>query len=83
MPLISLTNIYIGNDSFGHHVACQMNKPSFIILIDSPKAYSDYSRNQLRIIPPNTDINEITHRSNLDPNSITVEMVIDKIRNFI
>ena len=60
-----------------------MNKPSFIIIIDTPKAYSDYSRNQFRIIPPNTDINKITHRSSLDPNSITVEMLTDKIKNFI
>ena len=80
---IYLSDIFIGNDSFGHHVACQMNKPSFIILIDSPKAYSDYSKNQFRIIPPDTDINKITHRSSLDPNSITVEMVMDEIRNFI
>ena len=80
---IYVSNIFIGNDSFGHHVACQMNKPSFIIIIDTPKAYSDYSRNQFRIIPPNTDINKITHRSSLDPNSITVEMLIDKIKNFI
>ena len=80
---VYLSDIFIGNDSFGHHVACQMNKPSFIILIDTPKAYSDYSKNQFRIIPPDTDINKITHRSSLDPNSITVEMVMDQIRNFI
>ena len=58
---VYLSDIFIGNDSFGHHVACQMNKPSFIILIDTPKAYSDYSKNQFRIIPPDTDINKITH----------------------
>ena len=80
---IYLSDIFIGNDSFGHHVACQMNKPSFIILIDTPKAYSDYSRNQFRIIPPNTDINKISHRSSLDPNLITVKMIIEKIRDFI
>ena len=80
---IYLSDIFVGNDSFGHHVACQMNKPSFIILIDTPKAYSDYSQNQFRIIPPNADINKITHSSSLDPNSITVEMVVDKIKDFI
>ena len=83
MYYIHNSNIFIGNDSFGHHVSCQMNKPSFIILLDSPKAYSDYSKNQNRIIPPNIDINEIIHGSNLDPNSITVEMVLDKIKKFI
>ena len=80
---IYLSDIFIGNDSFGHHVASQMNKPSFIILLDTPKAYSDYSKNQFRIIPPNININEITHDTALDPNSITVEMVINKIKNFI
>ena len=60
-----------------------MDKPSFVILLDSPKAYSDYSKNQFRIIPPNADISKITHGSNLDPNSITVEMIIDKVKSFI
>ena len=60
-----------------------MGKPSFIILLDSPKAYSDYSINQKRIIPPNIKIDNISHGSNLDPNSITVEMVLDKIKQFI
>ena len=83
MYYIYISDIFIGNDSFGHHVSCQMDKPSFIILLDSPKAYSDYSKNQNRIIPPNYDINKITHGSNLDPNSITVEMVLDKIKKFI
>ena len=60
-----------------------MNKPSFVILLDSPKAYSDYSKNQFRIIPPDIDINKITHGSNLDPKSISVEMIFNKIKNFI
>ena len=80
---IYCSNIFIGNDSFGHHVSSQMNKPSFVILLDTPKAYSDYSKNQKRIIPPNMDINEIDHGSKLNPNSITVEMVIKEIKNFI
>ena len=80
---IYCSDIFIGNDSFGHHVSCQMSKPSFVILLDTPKAYSDYSKNQKRIIPPNVDINKIDHGSNLNPNSITVEMIIQKIKSFI
>ena len=80
---IYCSDIFIGNDSFGHHVSSQMSKPSFVILLDSPKAYSDYSKNQKRIIPPNIDINQINHGSNLNPNSITVDMVLEKIKNFI
>ena len=60
-----------------------MEKPSFIIMLDTPRAYSDYSKNQFRIIPPNIDINEISHDSTLDPNLITTEMVLNKIRNFM
>ena len=73
--------MYIGNDSFGHHIACQMDKPCYIILLDSPKAYSDYSRNQNRIFPPNIDIEQIDHGSKLNPNSISVEMIIEKINH--
>ena len=80
---IYLSDIFIGNDSFGHHVSSQMNKPSFVILLDTPKAYSDYSKNQFRIIPPGADINKITHGSSFDPDSITVEMIINKVKNFI
>jgi ADP-heptose:LPS heptosyltransferase len=83
MYYIYLSDMFVGNDSFGHHIACQMNKPSFVILLDSPKAYSDYSKNQFRIIPPDIDINKITHGSNLDPKSISVEMIFNKIKNFI
>jgi hypothetical protein len=60
-----------------------MGKPSFIILLDTPRAYSDYSVNQNRILPPNINLDEITHDSKLDPNSITVEMILDKIKKFI
>ena len=80
---ISISDIYVGNDSFGHHVSCQMGKPSFIILLDTPRAYSDYSINQHRIIPPNLDLNNISHNSKLDPNTISVDHVFAKIKNFI
>ena len=77
---IASSDMYIGNDSFGHHIACQMNKPCFIILLDSPKAYSDYSINQNRILPLNVDIKDISHGSAFNPNSITVEMIIGRIK---
>ena len=83
MYYIYLSDIFIGNDSFGHHIACQMNKPCFIILLDTPRAYSDYSQNQYRLTPPDVDINEISHDSALDPNLITAEMIINKIKSFI
>ena len=78
---IASSEMYIGNDSFGHHIACQMNKPCYIILLDSPKAYSDYSINQNRIFPPDINIEDISHGSTLSPNSVTVEMLVKKIKN--
>jgi ADP-heptose:LPS heptosyltransferase len=83
MNYISICDIYIGNDSFGHHISSQMGKPSFIFLLDTPKAYSDYSINQHRIIPPEINLEDISHNSKLDPNLISIEMVLDKIKKFI
>tara|TARA_B100001057_G_C22854631_1_gene952246 strand:- start:1503 stop:2429 length:927 start_codon:yes stop_codon:yes gene_type:complete len=80
---VAISDLYIGNDSFGQHLSCQMGKPSFIILLDTPRAYSDYSVNQKRIIPPNKNLDEITHDSKLDPNTISVKLVINKIKDFI
>lgn len=80
---ISASSVYIGNDSFGHHIAAQRNIPSFIIMLDTPSAYTDYSINQNKILPPNINENEIDHDSNFNPNSITVDMVINKINKFI
>jgi ADP-heptose:LPS heptosyltransferase len=80
---ISASSIYIGNDSFGHHVAAQRNIPSFIIMLDTPRAYTDYSINQNKILPKNISENEIDHDSNFNPNSISVDMVLDKIKKFI
>lgn len=80
---ISASSVYIGNDSFGHHIAAQRNIPSFIIMLDTPRAYTDYSINQNKILPHNINENEIDHDSNLNPNSITIDMVIDKIKKFI
>tara|TARA_B110000003_G_C16607648_1_gene518164 strand:- start:585 stop:1523 length:939 start_codon:yes stop_codon:yes gene_type:complete len=83
IPLISICDLYIGNDSFGQHVAAQSQLPSFIIILDTPKAYSDYSKNQFRILPKGISEDNITHDSAYPPNSVTVDMVLDKIKNYI
>ena len=83
VPLISVCDLYIGNDSFGQHVAAQCQLPSFILIFDTPKAYSDYSKNQFRILPKDTNENDISHDSAYPANSISVGMVLDKIKNFI
>ncbi len=78
IPIISLCDIYIGNDSFGHHVSAQCSIPSLIIMLDTPKAYSDYSKNQFRILPPEVSIDNITHDSRISPDKIKVELVLEK-----
>jgi len=83
VPLISICDMYIGNDSFGQHVASQSSLPSFIIILDTPKAYSDYSANQYRILPKGIEENSITHDSAFPANSISVAMVLNKMKNFI
>jgi len=78
IPTMSLCDLYIGNDSFGHHVTSQCGIPSIIIMLDTPSAYSDYSNNQYRILPEGVNIKDINHNSVIDPNEIKVEKVYQK-----
>ena len=79
IPYLNSCDMYVGNDTFSHHITSQSKKPSIVILLNSPKAYSDYSIYHHRIIPDNIKIEEIDHNSNLDPNSVSVEKVLNKI----
>jgi len=83
VPLISQTNMYIGNDSFGHHITSQCGIPSIVIMLDTPKAYTDYSVKQLRVLPEGIKENDITHDSNFSPDSISVEKVIDRANSIL
>ncbi len=79
MPVLYLCDMYVGNDSFSHHVTSQSNKPSIVMLLNSPKAYSDYSVNHHRLIPDNAKIEELDHTSRYSSNSISIEKVFNKI----
>jgi len=79
IPIIASCNMYVGNDSFGHHITSQCGIPSLIIILDTPRAYSDYSKNQYRIIPEGADINMIEHDSAFNTSSIKVDQVYNKI----
>ena len=79
VPIISVCDMYIGNDSFGHHVSSQSSIPSLIIMLDTPRAYTDYSKNQFRILPNGVNENDISHDSNFSPDTIKVEKVSEKI----
>jgi ADP-heptose:LPS heptosyltransferase len=79
IPYLCASNMYVGNDSFGSHITSQTGKKSIVMLLDSPKAYTDYSQNYYRIIPDGFDIEQITHGTNANPNLITIEKVIQTI----
>ena len=79
MPIISQCDIYIGNDSFGHHIMSQSGKPCFIIMLDTPRAYTDYSINQYKILPDNIDADKIDHDTRINPDNITVDQVLNKV----
>ena len=83
VPIISVCDMYIGNDSFGHHVSSQSSLPSLIIMLDTPAAYTDYSKNQFRILPSGISIDEITHDSRISPNKISVDTVLEKALKFL
>ena len=83
IPIIASADIYIGNDSFGQHVACQSGKPAIILLLDTPSAYSEYSKNQHQIIPEGISIQDITHDSAFEPNKIKVETVLNKTLSYL
>ena len=80
IPLLASCNMYVGNDSFGHHITSQSNIPSIVIILDTPKAYTDYSVNQYRILPEGVSHDEVGHGSNFNPNQISVDTVIGKIK---
>ena len=79
VPYLCASDMYVGNDSFGSHIISQSGKKSIVFLLDSPKAYTDYSKNYFRIIPEGYKIEEINHGTNANPNLISVNEVIENI----
>ena len=82
IPYLCASDMYVGNDSFGSHITSQSGKKSIVMLLDAPRAYTDYSKNYHRMVPKGFNIDEITHGTNADPNLITVEEVIKTINQF-
>jgi len=81
IPFLCSANLYVGNDSFGSHITAQSGIKSLVILLDSPKAYTDYSKNFQRIFPEDVKIEIINHGSNLNPDDVSVEKVYQEILN--
>ena len=82
IPYLCASDMYVGNDSFGSHITSQSGKKSIVMLLDAPRAYTDYSQNYYRMVPNGYNIDEITHGTNADPKLITVEEVIKTINQF-
>ena len=81
IPYLCSANMYVGNDSFGSHVTSQSGIKSLVILLATPKAYTDYSKNYHRIVPDGIEIENVTHGSNLKAENISVEKVYQAIIN--
>ena len=81
VPYLCACNMYVGNDSFGSHISAQAGKKSIVFLLDSPKAYTDYSKNFYRLVPEGFNIDDITHNTKADPNLILVDNVFNKIKS--
>tara|TARA_B100000795_G_scaffold208745_1_gene162224 strand:+ start:38 stop:976 length:939 start_codon:yes stop_codon:yes gene_type:complete len=79
IPYLCSANMYVGNDSFGSHITSQSGIKSLVILLDTPKAYTDYSKNFIRIIPDNMNIEDVTHGSNLKAEDVSVEKVYQTV----
>ena len=79
IPYLCASDMYVGNDSFGSHILSQSGKKCIVFLLDSPKTYTDYSKNYFRIIPEGYKIEEITHGTNANPDLISVNEVIKNI----
>ena len=71
----------MGNDSFGSHITSQSGIKSLVILLDTPKAYTDYSKNYQRIVPDSIKIENVTHGSNLKAENVSVEKVYQAVIN--
>ena len=81
IPYLCSANMYIGNDSFGSHITSQSGIKSLVILLDTPKAYTDYSNNYQRIVPDGIKVEDVTHGSNIKPEHVSVEKVYQTIVN--
>ena len=83
IPIISQCDLYVGNDSFGHHITSQCGVPSIVIMLDTPRAYTDYSVNQHRVMPAEINVDTITHDSRISPDMIKVDQIYKKILSLI
>ncbi len=81
MPIIACCNLSICNDTSFQHLSCQLNVPTLILRLDTPSAYSSYSKLQYSILPEG--YKEVDHDTRADPSLISVETVFNKAKKFL
>ncbi len=78
LPIISKTNLYIGNDTGWAHIAVSLNKKAITIWTDSPvAAYGYYSSRIIAIEPEGIPKGTTTHDT-LGKDKISFDEVYDK-----
>jgi len=80
MPIINSSKLYIGNDTGFMHLSAGLNVPAIGLFGDTPLSYANYTKNIFPIIPEN--FQTIGHNS-LAMNKITVDQVLEKVKEFI
>ena len=80
MPIINSSKLYIGNDTGFMHLSAGLNIPSIGLFGDTPLSYANYNKNIIPIIPDG--FKTVGHNSNA-MKKITVEQVINKVKEFI
>ena len=81
MPIISCCNVAICNDTSFQHLSCQLNVPTLILRLDTPDAYSSYSKLQHPVFPEG--YSKIDHDTRADPSLIDVDKVFTKTLELI
>ena len=76
MPIISLCDLSICNDTSFQHLSCQLNVPTIILRFDTPSAYSSYSKLQYSILPEG--YTEVSHDTRANPSQLSVGKVLSK-----
>ena len=81
MPIISCCSVAICNDTSFQHLSCQLNVPTLILKLDTPDAYSSYSKFQYSVLPEG--YSKINHDTRADPSLISVDKILTKTLKLI
>ena len=81
MPIIACCNLSVCNDTSFQHLSCQLNVPTIILRLDTPSAYSSYSKLQHSILP--RGYSKVNHNTKANPDLIDDDEVFAKALDLI